>query len=265
MSAALHMLHLPLDMRRVLRFGEEQGLVGGRLPADDGYLVHAVLTALFGGRAPKPFALPSADAAAGRGRNGNRADYSVLAYSAAPLTNLRAEAEATADPAVFRALDWDLAADKPMPTLAAGTHLAYRVRVCPVTRLARGSTARTPGSEMDAYEAACLAAERAGTPMPARDAVYVDWLRSRLDSEALAIGPPAVTTRRSVDLLRRARPSGEPERPLRRLRRPDVTFTGEMEVRDPHRFAALLTRGIGRHRAFGFGMMLLRRPEQSHD
>jgi len=31
-------------------------------------------------------------------------------------------------------------------------------------------------------------------------------------------------------------------------------------VRDPTGFAALLARGVGRHRAFGFGMLLLRPP-----
>ena len=41
-------------------------------------------------------------------------------------------------------------------------------------------------------------------------------------------------------------------------RRPDVTFRGTLQVTDPDRFHALLARGVGRHRAFGFGMLLLR-------
>jgi len=34
--------------------------------------------------------------------------------------------------------------------------------------------------------------------------------------------------------------------------------TGVLQVRDSAAFAALLARGIGRHRAFGFGMLLLK-------
>jgi CRISPR system Cascade subunit CasE len=40
--------------------------------------------------------------------------------------------------------------------------------------------------------------------------------------------------------------------------RRDVTFEGELQVADAAAFAALLARGVGRHRAFGFGMLLLR-------
>jgi CRISPR system Cascade subunit CasE len=44
--------------------------------------------------------------------------------------------------------------------------------------------------------------------------------------------------------------------------RPDATMTGTLEVADAAAFHALLTRGVGRHRAFGFGMLLLRPPQE---
>ncbi|WP_083761830.1 type I-E CRISPR-associated protein Cas6/Cse3/CasE [Alkalilimnicola ehrlichii MLHE-1] len=43
-----------------------------------------------------------------------------------------------------------------------------------------------------------------------------------------------------------------------RLVRPDALVTGRLTVRDPDTFATLVARGVGRHRAFGFGMLLLR-------
>jgi CRISPR system Cascade subunit CasE len=55
--------------------------------------------------------------------------------------------------------------------------------------------------------------------------------------------------RRTQGPNRRARPG---------LRKPDVTFRGMLEVVEPGAFEALLRRGVGRHRAFGFGMLLLR-------
>jgi CRISPR system Cascade subunit CasE len=41
---------------------------------------------------------------------------------------------------------------------------------------------------------------------------------------------------------------------------PDAVLEGVLEVVDGEAFAALLRRGVGRHRAFGFGMLLLRPP-----
>ena len=39
---------------------------------------------------------------------------------------------------------------------------------------------------------------------------------------------------------------------------PDATLQGTLAVVDSGAFQALLARGVGRHRAFGFGMLLLR-------
>ena len=37
-------------------------------------------------------------------------------------------------------------------------------------------------------------------------------------------------------------------------------MTGTLTVTDPQAFAALLSGGVGRHAAFGFGMLLLSPP-----
>ncbi len=47
-------------------------------------------------------------------------------------------------------------------------------------------------------------------------------------------------------------------RALHSLAGPDVSFTGVLTVADPDRFATLLAHGVGRHAAFGFGMLLLK-------
>jgi CRISPR system Cascade subunit CasE len=43
-----------------------------------------------------------------------------------------------------------------------------------------------------------------------------------------------------------------------RIERPNAVLEGTLTVGDPDAFARLLARGIGRHRAFGFGMLLLK-------
>lgn len=257
MTAELHMLHLPLDMRRLLSFGHDQGLLSGNSPSDDGYLAHALLAAVFDDAAPKPFGLPSPGA---RERVRGRSDIlPVLAYSTRTLSDIQATAQATADPSLYRVMDWENAADKPMPRLPEGSVIAFELRACPVTRLGRRATERNPGAEMDAFEAAAVSAQQAGTDVPDRYQVYLDWLHRQIDPAVAALRGPRIIAHRSVNLLRRSRPAGAGPRPIAALRRPDVTFTGELEVRDPDGFTRLLARGIGRHRAFGFGMLMLRR------
>jgi CRISPR system Cascade subunit CasE len=46
-------------------------------------------------------------------------------------------------------------------------------------------------------------------------------------------------------------------RTTKRLERPDVRFEGDLTVRDAERFHEWLAHGIGRHRAFGFGALML--------
>jgi CRISPR system Cascade subunit CasE len=59
-------------------------------------------------------------------------------------------------------------------------------------------------------------------------------------------------------VLRRGALQTEGARPKRPVQGPDAVFTGVLQVRDSDAFAALVARGIGRHRAFGFGMLLLK-------
>jgi CRISPR system Cascade subunit CasE len=46
------------------------------------------------------------------------------------------------------------------------------------------------------------------------------------------------------------------------INRPEATFHGTFEIQDPTQFAAMLARGVGRHRAYGYGMVLLRAPNR---
>jgi CRISPR system Cascade subunit CasE len=41
---------------------------------------------------------------------------------------------------------------------------------------------------------------------------------------------------------------------------PDLTVRGQLRIKQPLAFQALLARGLGRHRSFGFGCLLLAPP-----
>ncbi|MEQ8964701.1 MAG: type I-E CRISPR-associated protein Cas6/Cse3/CasE [Azospirillaceae bacterium] len=186
-------------------------------------------------------------------------------------------------------------AAKPMPAaIPAGRLLAFRLRACPVVRSRTLARAHGHGKsrEVDAYEHRRLTDpsgfDAAGAPPPpdatARIAAYLDWLEAQITRDGAATPVDA----RVVGLLRRplwrrglthtesrrgrkggrgngdgdadGRPAADPpERVLRTtgVPVPDAVFEGVLRVDDPAAFAALLARGVGRHRAFGFGMLLL--------
>lgn len=243
----LFMLQLPLDGRRVTAFALAHGLDGDIRDGDGGYAAHALLAALFGPQAPKPFVLQPRPQTPGA--------VDLLAYSPVPLAALKAQADLTAPPLAHAAVDWAAAADKAMPIhLPTGLTLGFRVRVCPTVRLARGARNKSPGSEVDAFLAAL---DRSSDPTPGlldRQAIYRDWLLAHLPGAAVL--DLRLDSLRQISLTRRAAAVGD-TRPLRSVRKPDALFTGRLQVADSAQFIDTLTRGVGRHRAFGFGMLLL--------
>lgn len=83
-----------------------------------------------------------------------------------------------------------------------------------------------------------------------RDQVYAQWLAERF-SNAAYIENVTMTSFERSRVLR-----GE-----RKSEGPDVTFQGELTVRESGRFGQILRSGIGRHKAYGYGMLLLRPPK----
>ncbi|MEI6108184.1 MAG: type I-E CRISPR-associated protein Cas6/Cse3/CasE [Rhodospirillaceae bacterium] len=253
----LYMVQLPVDGRRLFTFARDQGLLG----ADTGYVIHALLAALLGPDAPRPFALPADKFGVGLG---DPAIMPVLAYGHRPACQLQDIAQTIALPAVYQAVRWDDAGVKPMPArFPAGLRLGFEVRACPVVRLGRGNLHRTHGSEVDALVAAYQAAEDGRVPVPeSRETVYRSWLAERLAAtDGVVPHQVEILAMRSVRLFRRGARSDTKTaigRPSAWLQRPDVRFRGTLEVTNPEAFARWLLRGVGRHRAFGFGMVLLR-------
>ena len=249
---ALHMLQLPLDGRRVAAFALAHGLGDDIADGDGGYVAHALLAALFGPQAPKPFVLQP--------RPHQPGAVDLLAYSPVPLAVLQAQAALTAQPLAHAAVDWAGAAEKTLPALLPeGLVLGFQVRVCPTVRVARGAQEKSPGAEVDAFLAALDQWKAKGEPAtaePAREPVYQNWLVSRMTGvELLDLRLEGL---RHVSLSRRGIAPVGGSRPLKSFRKPDALYVGRLQVTDGGVLLNNLARGIGRHRAFGFGMLLLR-------
>jgi CRISPR system Cascade subunit CasE len=232
------------NLNRLLPWAQRQGLVPDHGQGDLGYAFHAALRAAFADFAPQPFSY--------------RTGHGLLAYTD-KAEGMRA-AVAMAAPDVAEMLGLDATPQGPGLLMRGfpidwkrGQSLSFEVRVRPVVR--------KDDKELDVFLSAAL---RLPDAVLSREAVYTDWLKRQFEDVAdlheLRMTEFSLSTvmRRSVQLA----DAGRPKRPVQG---PDAVFTGVLQVRNGEGFAALVARGIGRHRAFGFGMLLLRPAKTAWD
>ena len=282
----VHLVRLPFDLRAFTAWALDRGYLdtppgdgrGRPRDAEIGYALHAALTELFGTQSPRPFVIPPVGQ---RERCGTvvgveprSAGLDVFGYASAPIETLRTLAHLAEDD-LRATIDWDGARSKPMPTRwPKNLRLRFDLRACPVRRIMKPFTTQPrpnlpaitlgKGKEVDAFQVAAARARDTSESIPPRDRIYIEWLAERLaphpaQPQAVALVPNSVRVEayRSVRLLRRPR-AEHGRRAPQWLTRPDVRFTGVLDITDPEAFSALLVSGVGRHCGFGFGMLLLK-------
>jgi CRISPR system Cascade subunit CasE len=180
-------------------------------------------------------------------------------YSPVGAASLVEHATALGNPSLVGVLgDLDAIASKPMPSFKRGKRIGFVVRTCPVIRLAGPRNGHRAGAEVDAFLARCFTAGPR-TPV-SREDVYREWLTrtmSRPSVTGVSVVRAGVAAMSRGRLVRRTH---ERARETHRLERPDVRFEGEMVVEDGERLLGYLGHGVGRHRAFGFGALMLTPP-----
>lgn len=238
----LFMVRMRLDPLRLAQLQHRRGLSAH--VGDIGYLAHCALGEVFTTQQPHVFAI----------EREHTHGVDILAYSAHGAESLKVHADTYADPAAHGVLDWSEFASKSMPTIwKSGQRLGFRTRVCPIQRMAKADANHRAGAEVDVFLAE---AWRKGADIRLeREAVYRDWLAGNFERHGAHLVQSRLTSFRRTRLVRRTHGI---ERLAHCSERPDAIFEGTCEVRDPLGFAALMARGIGRHRGFGFGMVLLR-------
>ena len=244
--AEVHLVRLILDHRELLRVAVRHRLGGS---ADDGALLHAGLSVMFAtstARATVPlhtYAVDDFRMAAANGRD----ELCLLAYSSFDEHALLSRM----GPGAGRLLRE--CKTRSMPAFEIGDRLGFRARVCPVVRTRRPGSrplnadaeGRVISREVDAFVHATLASDA----QVDRERVYVQWIQRELgrdDASSLDAARLEEFRRQQV-----RRTGGA------RLERPNAVMQGVLTVRDADAFRQLLARGLGRHRAFGFGMLLL--------
>lgn len=236
MTTLLQMIRAEIGARDFQRW------MGMRRLQDPDHGMHCLLTECFGrDLAPRPFRAIFP-------RGGSRG--CLYGYGFAGVEELREAVSAYADPLQCRIIPPYSIDSKPMPAeWAAGKRLGFEVRVRPIVRRTDKADAR-PGKEWDAFQ---LEAEQhpKGEMARSREEVYADWLRKQLETRGGAMLESATLA------------SFQRTRAVRKLRSrysegPDVLMRGTLQVTDGAAFANLLAGGVGRHRAYGYGMLLLR-------
>lgn len=244
---SLHLIELPLSLRALHVWAGQRKLGRG---FDEGLALHHLLGEAFGPAALQPFRLLVAP----RAQTGT-----LYAHASRDAEALRAQAIPGLTPAVAQVVELERLRSLPRPagTWQTGQRLGFDLRCRPVVRLAsplHGTTGTGEavslgkGAEVDAFLAQALRGEEAD-----REQVYLDWLTDRL-------GPAASLDREHSRLARFQRT--RIQRGGRGLEGPDAIVHGTLTIGDPVRFAELLARGVGRHRSYGYGMLLLRPPQR---
>lgn len=236
----MHMIDLQLKSDRLIKHAQVLG--HNHVHDEDlGYALHSWLTDALGELAPRTF----------RSFEQRKETLRLLGYAKGDAEAIREHVQLFASPQAAVVCDWDCAASKPIGdiTWRRGQKLGFEVRTCPIVRGKEG--------ERDAFLAQLP--DDGSQAENSRAGVYCDWLSSRLD-EAASLDEDAFNLKafRLVSTWRKGRSSENRNRTGRRVVRPDALLCGRLTVQNPEAFRALLYNGIGRHRAFGFGMLLLR-------
>jgi CRISPR system Cascade subunit CasE len=130
----------------------------------------------------------------------------------------------------------------PMTTLTAGRALRMNLLAIPTERMAGGG-------ERDVFLRA---------PELGRERAYLDWLTAHLASGCELVRPQV----NGVQLVTHARKTHVDDGSHREWRRfilPQVEFSATIVITNADAFGNLIRRGVGRHRAFGYGMLMLGR------
>lgn len=164
----------------------------------------------------------------------------LLAYTGMDENELRDLARSRQSPLSAGVMSPFTFRTKPLPEdWQPGTAVSFRVRIMPTFR------AKSTRSESDVHKRADAA--------PTRQESYCNWLADLLEKKA-GVEPARQTlrvTRYNPRKVTRSRDS-QP------ITVPDVTAAGTCVITDPEAWADALRWGIGRHKAYGYGMLLIR-------
>ena len=241
----IHLAHMSINTDALGQYAARLGMHD-----DDGcYALHHAMRMLFGQAAPQPFRAEL--------RGGSPHVIGYLDDPDALLDN-KNDNIPNETPAVIHNIFLDAPRIKPMPVLwKKGATLNFRLRARTVVRYSKQERDRMEertgwrpaGAEIDAFAAERL--KNSCNPADL-DEVCRRWLERRLKDVA------HIERLSVLDYQRiRTRRSTHGRRGSSFIEGPDASLAGKLIVIDENKFQDILGRGVGRHSAFGYGMLLL--------
>lgn len=223
-----NLVEIKLNAPKVFSWANSIGIA----KADIGYIVHSALCAAYGDERLKPFQVMGV----------SNKTIRILGYSPSSAELLERHRSETAHP-----VEADMimsAVSKQMPDVwRTNTSYSFELRFSPTRRDLKSR------KHKDAY--------LFGEHGKSRAEIYEEWLNHRI-GEAATFEGLSMKSFCLTNISRRAVNGSEKRRLENRCVIPDVTFEGRIRVNDSTQFSKLITNGIGRNRAFGFGTLLLR-------
>ena len=249
-SAGVHMIRAEIDLNAFQRWAGSRQMIR-RNVFDEGFAMHCLLAEMFGELAPKPFRLIAPE------RQGITRGI-LYGYCRWDADAMREASHMFSDPLQATALPSHSIQTKRMPTeWTLGHRLGFETLVRPVARRARKSA--RPDAEVDVFQREALLHPPRGMDGDmdrSREDVYSDWLSAQLWRHGCAeLESAALRTHQRTLAVRSLR--GRP------VEGPSALMRGVLRISDPEKFNSLIERGVGRHRAYGYGMLLLRPPGQA--
>ena len=233
----------PLQMIRAeISIRDFQRWMGMRRLQDPDHAMHCLLVESFGkDLAPRPFRVMTPRG----GKNG-----CLYGYAHADADALREAAATFACPLQAGIIAANRIESKPMPSeWSEGKKLGFEVRVRPIVRPTRNADFRS-GRECDVFQLEAEGHEK-GKMSRSREQVYHEWLARQFDTRGGARLESA-----TLQSFQRTRAIRKPR--SRYSEGPDALMRGNLVIANGVAFANLLAQGVGRHRAYGYGMLLLR-------
>ena len=246
-----------INVEALRQWGSER-----RIGSDLGYLVHAAARKVFGAVAPQPFYL-------------NQETGTLSGYSVADASVLRLVGEAFAvrqndDLESLRAIfDMSSVRSRRLPeTWCTGERWNFTLLCRPIVRLGNKESDVWLRRNFLEWQEAVAAGTFLGGVREYRALhrceafrVYCEWLTEKMS---------AAVTLENITLLKNEQTSitgrrgkkhcGAPFKTRSELR-PSALFCGTLIVRDGSAFSYLIAHGVGRHTAFGYGMLRLRKAD----
>ena len=240
-STTTHLVRATVDGRELQRWMTERRIT------DRDYAMHSLLTESFDQAAPRPYRLVPA-------RDGN--EHLLYGYTQGrDAADLKLESAMAADPLQANIIPVDTIQSKTMPTdWPKDKTLGFEARIKPITRMKHLEEPGKNATEIDRYALKVMQGKLPGNEpyTGTRLEAYTEWLQQQFDRFAGAKlhADSTIITNFNITNAIRGPHRGQ-------AKGPDVIMRGTFTITDPDAFRTMLSQGIGRHKAYGFGMLLI--------